>query len=91
MKWIYFLIINVIAFSLMGLDKRKAKKKQWRTPESTLFLSAAAGGAVGAWIGMYMFHHKTHKKEICFRHTVTCCNNGIFIIRCMRNVERNAD
>ncbi|MEC2377640.1 DUF1294 domain-containing protein, partial [Bacillus thuringiensis] len=53
MKWIYFLIINVIAFSLMGLDKRKAKKKQWRTPESTLFLSAAAGGAVGAWIGMY--------------------------------------
>ncbi len=45
MKWIYFLIINVIAFSLMGLDKRKAKKKQWRTPESTLFLSAAAGGA----------------------------------------------
>lgn len=45
MKWIYFLIINVIAFSLMGLDKRKAKKKQWRTPESTLFLSAAAGGS----------------------------------------------
>ena len=43
MKWIYFIMINVIAFSLMGLDKRKAKKKQWRTPESTLFLSAAAG------------------------------------------------
>lgn len=41
MKWIYFIIINVIAFSMMGLDKRKAKKKQWRTPESTLFLSAA--------------------------------------------------
>ena len=27
MKWIYFLIINVIAFSLMGLDKRKAKEE----------------------------------------------------------------
>ncbi len=66
MKWIYFIMINVIAFSLMGLDKRKAKKKQWRTPESTLFLSAAAGGAVGAWIGMYMFHHKTHKKKFVF-------------------------
>lgn len=26
MKWIYFIIINVIAFSMMGLDKRKAKK-----------------------------------------------------------------
>ncbi|EJQ49509.1 DUF1294 domain-containing protein [Bacillus mycoides] len=66
MKWIYFIIINVIAFSMMGLDKRKAKKKQWRTPESTLFLSAAAGGAVGAWIGMYMFHHKTHKNKFVF-------------------------
>ncbi|KWU55882.1 hypothetical protein AWW70_24655 [Bacillus mycoides] len=66
MKWIYFIIINVIAFSMMGLDKRKAKKKQWRTPESTLFLSAAAGGAVGAWIGMYMFHHKTYKSKFVF-------------------------
>ena len=63
MKWIYFLIINVIAFSLMGLDKRKAKKKQWRTPESTLFYRRP-GGAVGAWIGMYMFHHKTHKRNL---------------------------
>ncbi|WP_459500149.1 DUF1294 domain-containing protein [Bacillus sp. C1] len=66
MKWIYFIIINVIAFSLMGLDKQKAKKKKWRTPESTLFLAAAAGGAVGAWVGMYVFHHKTHKSKFVF-------------------------
>ncbi|MEY8349502.1 DUF1294 domain-containing protein [Bacillus cereus] len=66
MKWIYFSMINVIAFSLMGLDKQKAKKKKWRTPESTLFLAAAAGGAVGAWIGMYVFHHKTHKSKFVF-------------------------
>ncbi|PFK34085.1 hypothetical protein COI93_17800 [Bacillus cereus] len=66
MKWIYFSIINIIAFSLMGLDKQKAKKKKWRTPESTLFLAAAAGGAVGAWIGMYVFHHKTHKSKFVF-------------------------
>lgn len=65
MKWIYFLIINIIAFSLMGLDKRKAKKKQWRTPESTLFLSAAPGEQLSL-IGMYMFHHKTHKKKFVF-------------------------
>lgn len=66
MKWIYFSMINIIAFSLMGLDKQKAKKKKWRTPESTLFLAAAAGGAVGAWIGMYVFHHKTHKSKFVF-------------------------
>ena len=57
-KWSYFVFINIFAFIMMGLDKRKAKKKQWRTPESTLFLIAAAGGGIGAWVGMYMFHHK---------------------------------
>ena len=90
MKWIYFLIINIIAFSLMGLDKRKAKKKQWRTPESTLFLSAATGEQLELGLACICFIIKLIK-EICFRHTVTCCNNGMFIIRCMRNVERNAD
>lgn len=90
MKWIYFIIINVIAFSLMGLDKRKAKKKQWRTPESTLFLSAAAGGAVRLGSVCICFTIK-RIKEICFRHTVTCCNNGMFIFRYMRNVERITD
>ncbi|MGR5985319.1 DUF1294 domain-containing protein [Bacillus cytotoxicus] len=63
MKWIYFIVINVIAFSMMGLDKRKARKKKWRTPERTLFLVATAGGALGAWFGMYVFHHKTHKNQ----------------------------
>ena len=65
MKWIYFLIINIIAFSLMGLDKRKAKKKQWRTPESTLFYQRQLGSS-WSLIGMYMFHHKTHKKKFVF-------------------------
>lgn len=66
MKWIYFLVMNVIAYILMARDKQKAKKKQWRIPESTLFLVAAAGGAIGAWIGMYVFHHKTHKSKFVF-------------------------
>ena len=62
-KCMYILCISVVAFSMMGLDKRKAVKKQWRTPESTLFLMSAAGGAIGTWIGMYVFHHKTHKNK----------------------------
>lgn len=64
MKWIYFILINVIAFSLMGLDKRKAKKKQWRTPESTLFLSAAAGGAVRLGLVCICFIIKLIKRNL---------------------------
>jgi len=55
----YLLLINAVAFLLMLVDKRKAKKNLWRIPESTLFLSAALGGSVGALAGMYTFRHKT--------------------------------
>jgi uncharacterized membrane protein YsdA (DUF1294 family) len=63
MKWLYLLFVNVWAFYLMGIDKKKAKRKEWRISESALFFSAAIGGAFGAWLGMYMFRHKTHKKQ----------------------------
>lgn len=56
---IYLVLINLTAFGLMGLDKRKAKKNLWRIPEKTLFLSAILGGSAGAIAGMYVFHHKT--------------------------------
>ena len=56
---IYLVLINLAAFVLMGLDKRKAKKNLWRIPEKTLFLSAILGGSAGAIAGMYVFHHNT--------------------------------
>ena len=40
-------------------DKRKAKKKRWRTPEAVLLCLGFFGGAVGALIGMSLFRHKT--------------------------------
>ena len=55
---IYLVLINLAAFVLMGLDKRKAKKNLWRIPEKTLFLSAILGGSAGAIAGMDVFHHK---------------------------------
>ena len=49
---LYLIIINLLAFLLMGLDKRKAKRHKWRIPEKTLFLSAIIGGSIGALLGM---------------------------------------
>ena len=57
--FIYLVIINLIAFLLMAMDKSQARKHQWRIPEKTLFLSAILGGSIGAIAGMYTFHHKT--------------------------------
>lgn len=56
---VYLIIANIAGFASMGIDKKKAEKKQWRTPEATLFLIAAIGGSIGSIIGMRHFRHKT--------------------------------
>ena len=56
---LYLLIITAASFLLMLIDKQKARKKQWRIPERTLFLSAILGGSIGTLGGMYAFRHKT--------------------------------
>lgn len=62
---IYLIAINIIAFAVMGIDKRKAIKRRWRIPEKSLFLSAILGGSIGAIAGMQLFRHKTkHTKFV---------------------------
>lgn len=58
---IYFIVINIIGFFIMWLDKRKAIKGSWRIPEKTLFIITALGGGIGTTAGMYTFRHKTQK------------------------------
>lgn len=58
---IYFIVINLVAFLAMWLDKTKAKKGEWRIPEETLFLFCFMGGVIGGMAGMYTFRHKTRK------------------------------
>ncbi len=60
---IYLAVINVVTFFVYGIDKWKAKRSKWRTPEATLLGMAGIGGSIGAWLGMKVWHHKTlHKK-----------------------------
>ena len=59
-------LVNLIAFVLMGLDKRRARRDKWRISEKTLFLPAVLGGSLGAIAGMRLFHHKT--KHWYFRY-----------------------
>ncbi len=55
----YLLIVNVVGFVMMGMDKRRAQKGAWRISEASLFLVAAIGGSIGSIAGMQVFHHKT--------------------------------
>lgn len=58
---IYLIVINLIAFLAMYIDKKRAKYGKWRIKEHTLFVLALLGGSVGAIAGMYTFRHKTKK------------------------------
>ena len=57
-----FLVLNVIAFIIYGVDKIKAQNDAWRISESTL-LTIAAIAPWGALIGMHIFRHKTRKPK----------------------------
>lgn len=59
----YLILINLIGFISMGLDKSKAKRGKWRIKERTLFLIALAGGSIGSLSGMYFFRHKTKHRS----------------------------
>ncbi len=56
---IYLVIINLASFTIMAIDKSKAKKGKYRIPEKVLFLFALLGGSIGSIAGMYSFRHKT--------------------------------
>lgn len=58
---LYVILINIIGFGVMALDKYKAQKGYWRTPEKTIFIITLLGGGIGTIVGMYTFRHKTKK------------------------------
>lgn len=62
----YFLIMNVIGFVIMGMDKWRAKRRAWRISEATLFAVCIFGGSIGSTLGMFSFRHKT--KHWYFRY-----------------------
>lgn len=56
---ILYLLWNIVAFSMMGIDKRKAVRNQRRISERALLLSAFFFGGIGSLTGMFVFRHKT--------------------------------
>lgn len=56
---IIFGILSVITFFMYGIDKFKAQRGKWRISEKALLVSSFIGGAVGGFLAMQLFRHKT--------------------------------
>ena len=53
------MIMNILAFCLMGIDKHRARTRQWRIPERALFGAALLGGSAGASAGKNLIPQTT--------------------------------
>ncbi len=58
---VYFIIFSLVTFLLWGIDKYRARARQWRIPERFLLILSLIGGAFGALAGMVVFRHKIRK------------------------------
>jgi len=56
-----FLLVNFIAFFIIGYDKRLSVKNKRRISEKGLLFCVAIGGTVGSLFGMLLFQHKISK------------------------------
>ena len=77
---IYIIVINVIGFLAMGIDKWKAQRGSWRIPEKTLFTITLIGGGIGTIAGMYTFRHKTKKLSFTIGFTVILITEIFLVI-----------
>ncbi|WP_419769110.1 MAG: DUF1294 domain-containing protein [Candidatus Marinarcus sp.] len=68
--FILFLFINILSFTLFGLDKYFAIKNRHRISEKTLHLLSFLGGFIGSTLAMMLFHHKVRKASFLFVHTL---------------------
>ena len=65
---LFLIVLNVCTFVTAGVDKRRAIRQQWRISERMLLTLAFFGGALGLYVAMKVFRHKTRKAT--FRYFV---------------------
>lgn len=77
---IYYSVVNILLFVLMGMDKLYAKLHKWRIKEATLLILSLIGGGLGGFFGMHAFHHKTQKKYFTIIFILSIITHTIIFI-----------
>lgn len=78
--WAWLLAVNATAFITYGYDKRIAGSGRMRVPEAVLLGLALAGGTLGAYAGMRLFHHKTAKASFLQRFGWIAAGQALLVL-----------
>ena len=67
----YYVIINIVLYMMMVIDKKRAIKDGWRIPEKNMFVAAVLGGGTGGLIAMVFKRHKNRHMDFILVFTMT--------------------
>ena len=65
MKTLFYIygIMSLITLIAYAIDKDAAVRGKWRIPEKFLHALELGFGWPGAWLGQWLFHHKSSKQS----------------------------
>ncbi|MGL4953523.1 MAG: DUF1294 domain-containing protein [Culicoidibacterales bacterium] len=69
----YLVVMNIIGFGMMWLDKEKAKRDRWRIPEATLHSTAWLGAAPLMLVARQKLRHKSRKWQFGVSFILATC------------------
>lgn len=67
----YYILINIVLYVTMVIDKKRAIKDAWRIPEKNMFVMAVLGGGVGGLCAMVFHRHKNRHMDFILVFTMT--------------------
>ena len=67
----YYILINVVLYVTMVIDKKRAQKNGWRIPEKNMFILAVLGGGLGGLFAMVFKRHKNRHMDFILVFTMT--------------------